>query len=265
MSKDEIIERLTVCEKVKDLFEMEPDEYMLTSEMADFFGVSEATINRQTACNRDCFISDGMYDVTEPDYILLKAILVDEKVEILNADNLPGRGHKYGNYTSQYDYRLYPKRAVLRMATLLRDSTVAKAVCEQLLNISEVPFKRSSEIKREIFMLKNILRAIRNKSQDLLQWANLDYHKWQNRYLYSVQPFFSRETALAALYKEFGVTPNKVKWRVLNQLIPSQRHPKERTYREALTAAVLKMAKEFYNRDELSDEETDIIEGKQQK
>lgn len=237
---------------------------MLTSEIADFFDVSESTINRQVYCNRETFVLDGIYDVIEPDYALSNAILVDEKIEILNADNLPGRGHKYGDYTSKYDYRLFPKRAVLRMATLLRDSPVAKAVCEQLLNVSEVPFKRSSEIKREIFLLKNIIRAFKHKSQDMLQWAKLDYRKWITRYLYSVQPFFPKETALAALYKDFRVTPNMVKWRTLSQLIPNQRHPQERTYREALTAAALKMAKEFCNRNELTEEEINIIDGKLQ-
>ena len=56
------------------------------------------------------------------------------------------------------------------------------------------------------------------------------------------------------------MTVNKIKWRVVNQLIPSQRHKQYRTHQEALTAAVLKLAKEFCNRDELSQEERKIIE-----
>lgn len=183
-----------------------------------------------------------------------------EMIGIPNANSLPERIQKKSK--SIYDYRIYPRRAILRMATLLKNNDIARAVCEQLLNVSEVDYVRSSEVRREISLLKDICKAMKNKSEELIQQANEEYKQWRDRYLYSVQPYFSQEVAIAELYKRFGITTNKVKWRVTNQLIPSQRHKQYRSHQEALTAAALKMAKEFDNRNELSEEELKIVEEK---
>ncbi|MCM1166280.1 MAG: hypothetical protein NC401_09770 [Ruminococcus sp.] len=241
------------------MFEMEPDEYMRTSEVADFYNVAETTINYQYTNHKEAFMLDGTYENSPPDATLVQAILEDEGIEVLNANNLPSKKYKPEDYVSEWDFRLYPKRSVLRMATLLRPTSITKAVCEQLLNLSEVDFRRSSEIKKEIYLLKNIRKSIKSKCQDLVKQANEEYQRWRNRNLFSIRPYFPQEYAIAALYSEFGMTYSTVKWRVLNQLIPCQLHKQDRTHREALIAAVRRMAKQFHHRDELTDEELHII------
>jgi len=239
---------------------MERNDYFTTSEIAEFFDIAIETVNKYYENNKETFILDGVYEVQAPDYVLSSAILDNEGIEILNADNLPQRKHKESK--SIYDYRIYPRRAILRMATLLKNSNIAKAIREQLINVSEVDFVRSAEVKREISLLKGIRNALKSKTQDLIQQANEDYRQWRNRYIYTIQPYFPQETALAKLYEKFNITVNRMKWRVTNQLIPSQRHKQYRTHREALTAAALKLAREFNGRDELTEEELNIVEEK---
>lgn len=239
---------------------MSRNDYFTTSEVAQFFDISIENVNKYYKNNMEKFRLDGVYEVQSPDYILSSAILDDECVEIPNADNLPRRIHKESK--SIYDYRIYPRRAVLRMAVLLKNNIIARSICEQLINISEVDFVRSAEVKREITLLKGIRNAIKSKTEEIIKQANKEYLQWRNRFLYSVEPYFPQETALAKLYARHNLTTSKIKWRVTNQLVPSQRHKQYRTHKEALTAAALKLAKEFEGRDELSEEELKIIEEK---
>lgn len=237
---------------------MSRNDYFTTSELANFFDIAIETVNKYFENNKKIFVLDGTYEVQAPDYVLSSAILDNEGVEIPNADNLPQRIHKKSR--SLYDYRIYPRRAILRMATLLKNNAIARSVCEQLINISEIDYMRSAEVKREISLLKNIRKAIKDKPEELIKQANEEYQQWKNRFIYTVQPYFIQESAIAELYKKYNMTTNKIKWRVTNQLIPSQRHKQYRTHNEALIAATLKMAKEFEGRDKLSDEEQKIIE-----
>lgn len=239
---------------------MERNDYFTTSELAEFFDIAIETVNKYFENNKETFILDGVYEVQAPDYVLSSAILDNEGVEIPNADNLPQRKHK--KTKSIYDYRIYPRRAILRMATLLKNSVIAKAVREQLINLSEVDFIRSAEVKREISLLKGIRNALKSKTQELIQQANEEYRRWRNRYIYTVEPYFPQETALAKLYSKFNMTVSKIKWRVTNQLIPSQRHKQYRSHQEALTAVALKLAQEFNGRTELLEDELRIIEEK---
>lgn len=239
---------------------MARNDYFTASEIADFFGISIENVNKYYKNNKEKFLLDGVYEVQTPDYILSSAILDDEGVEIPNADNLPQRIHKESK--SIYDYRIYPRRAILRMAILLKNNVIAKSICEQMLNVSEIDYMRSAEVKREISLLKGIRNALKSKMEEIINQANEEYKQWRERFLYTVEPYFPQETAIAKLYEKYNMSINRVKWRVVNQLIPSQRHKQYRTHQEALTAAVQKMAKEFNGRDELTAEEIKITEEK---
>lgn len=83
------------------------------------------------------------------------------------------------------DLRVFPRRAILRVGMLLRDSDVAKNVRTQLLNIEE---KMSNEIKikdvsEEQTLMLNIGMAYASGNVDSIMKATTEYNAFQNRHI----------------------------------------------------------------------------------
>lgn len=250
-------QRLAVLLKVKKLFSMIDTEYMSTREMADFFGVPESTLTINYELHKESFILDGVFNVQGIDYTLSDAIARECGETILNADLLPDQDD------AVYDFRQFPKRAIFRMATLMPDNTVATAVCEQLINLTEsIEFQCTTATRKEIKTTNDLLNTMSSGNEDDIKKAMKSYRKRRNRYLFTIEPFFPRENALADLYAEFGVLVNNVKWSVVNYMAPNRDHPKGMSYKKALEQTALKLAKKYYKRDKLAPEELKIMLGK---
>ena len=81
---------------------------------------------------------------------------------------------------------LFPKRAILRVGMLLRDSVIAKEVRTQLLNIVEVaqeekPEIITQEIQKEEDLLLNIGKAFATGDSTKLMIATQEYFNYQKR------------------------------------------------------------------------------------
>ncbi|MCM1165315.1 MAG: hypothetical protein NC299_12425 [Lachnospiraceae bacterium] len=256
-TETELRQRLAVLYKVKKLFAMLDTEYMSTRQLADFFGVPVQTISINYELRKEAFILDGVYNVQNSDYILAEAITHETGEKILNADLLPDQDD------AVYDFRQFPKRAILRMSMLMTDNPVAAAVRDQLLNLTEcVEFQCTTAARKDIKVTNDLISAMNNGNEDNIQKALKNYRKRRNRYLFIIEPFFPRENALADLYAKFGVLVNNVKWSVASLMTPSDDHPRGLPYRKALKQAALKLAKKYYKRDKLTQEELDIVERK---
>lgn len=254
-TKAELQQRLAILLKVKKLFAMVDNDYMSTSQLADFFGIPERTITINYELHKEAFILDGVFNVQESDYVLSEAIAHETGETILNADLLPDQDD------AVYDFRQFPKRAILRLAMLMTDNPVAAAVCEQLLNLAEcVEFQCTTAARKDIKVTNDLIAAMDGGDEDDMQKALKNYRKRRNRYLFTIEPFFPRENALADLYAKFGVLVNNVKWSVTSLMIPSNDYPKGLSYRKALKQAALKLAKKYYKRNKLTQEEIDIVE-----
>lgn len=256
-TETELRQRLSVLLKVKKLFSMINTEYMSTKEMAEFFCVPESTLTINYELHKESFILDGVYNVQGIDYTLSDAIARECGETILNADLLPDQDD------AVYDFRQFPKRAILRMATLMPDNPVAAAVCEQLVNLTEcIEYQCTTATRKEIKVTNDLLKTMSGGDEADIKKALKNYRKRRNRYLFIIEPFFPRENALADLYAQFGVLVNNVKWSIANYMAPSRECPKGMTYRKALKQTALKLAKKNYKRDKLTQEELNIVEGK---
>lgn len=124
--RESVIGHTEVLDKVKGLT-MLPDDLHITVQMAaDYFEVSPKTIESLIHANRDEIESDGL------------KVLKGE--ELKKYASLFGKEASISPKTSQFT--IIPRRAILRMGMLLRDSEVAKQVRTYLLNLEEAAPKK---------------------------------------------------------------------------------------------------------------------------
>ncbi|HGO9422458.1 Rha family transcriptional regulator [Bacillus thuringiensis] len=134
--REEHLHRVDVLEKVKGLLLLPNIEMATTRQVADFYGVSRELIGVTVSNNREELVSDGYEVMSERDL-----------VSKFNLEAKSQRGYILLNDGSKRSYTevgLFPRRAILRVGMLLRDSEVVKAVRKQLLNIEE---KTTNEVK----------------------------------------------------------------------------------------------------------------------
>lgn len=160
--REEAKTRVEVLDKVKQLFLIPELECMTIKQVADYYEVDFETIKKQYQRNQDEFDSDGVHfkplsnfqslDGTKCPNLkmaqrrgFLELTLPDGTIVAINNKGV----------------KCFPKRAILRMGMLLRDSVVAKEVRTQLLNTFEHATTEQciAEIDEEIKLRNNIASA----------------------------------------------------------------------------------------------------------
>ena len=132
-TRQAMMERIEVLDKVKSLFLIPGHEAMTTKQVAEYFEVDETVIRQLYVRNREEIDSDGVAMKKSGDF---------------GSDNLSRPNiHKRGCVVFEYNgvqfevnnsgTRCFSRRAILRIAMLLRDSRVAQEVRTQLLNVFE--------------------------------------------------------------------------------------------------------------------------------
>ena len=138
--RDNAVGNYEVLEKVKKLLLIPELEVMTTEQVADYYEVDYDAVKKVYQRNTDELESDGMY--IEKMETFLKGQNVSFQKErnkaILTYDN----GITFS--VTNRGLKVFPRRAILRVGMLLRDSVIAKEVRTQLLNIEE---KSSDEVK----------------------------------------------------------------------------------------------------------------------
>ena len=131
--REEFIGRMEVLDKVGDLILLPSAEFATTEQVATYYGVTTRCIEDIISNNKEELISDG--------YGIRKA---DDFITELNFGNKVTK--QRGKFLVEFDENnvvtfaprgisLFPKRAILRVGMLLRDSEVAKEIRSRLLDI----------------------------------------------------------------------------------------------------------------------------------
>ena len=141
--REELVEHYEVLEKVKQLLLIPGTEFATTSEVANFYEVTTDAIQKVYQRNKEEVDMDGITVISAKSLIgtecpISKDIRKDKYSTTFEYENginitIPNRGIK-----------VFPRRAILRVGMLLRDSKVAKEVRTQLLNVEE---KTTKEVK----------------------------------------------------------------------------------------------------------------------
>ena len=187
--QEQYISRVDVLDKVKDLFLIPAMECMTMKQVADYYEVPIEAVRKCHRRNKDELEQDGVRKHSVSDIrnsIGTKCpnlkmpyekgsmiIEIDENTKIV----VPNVG-----------VILFPKRAILRVGMLLRDSVIAKEVRTQLLNIVEVaqeekPEIITQEIQKEEDLLLNISKAFATGNVMKLMTAMQEYSSYKDRHI----------------------------------------------------------------------------------
>ncbi|KEF37226.1 hypothetical protein M670_03472 [Schinkia azotoformans MEV2011] len=177
--REELVERIEVLDKVKKLLLLPNTEYATVSQVAEFYEVPVETIYSLTKEHKQELELDGFKIFKRKDVCYFDN--QSDKIESKRGYTLVEFGDvevKIGGS----GISLYPKRATLRVAMLLRDSEVAKEIRTQLLNIEG---KVSAEVKTaDIVEEEKLMMEIMKATSDVDRMiAITNYTNYKNRHI----------------------------------------------------------------------------------
>lgn len=127
--REEMIGRIEVLDKIKQLVLLPNTEYATTQMVADYYDVDTTTIRKTLERNKDEFVSDGYFVANGKN--LVCDFMSHSKIE-------SKRGHILIDDVlkiPQGNQGVFTRRAILRVGMLLRDSYVAQEIRNYLLNV----------------------------------------------------------------------------------------------------------------------------------
>jgi hypothetical protein len=131
-TRDLFIERVEVLDKVKELVFLPDGEHMTLRQVADYYEVDIELVRKVVQRHKDELLSDGMKMLKGAKLSRYKSSL---QVEVPELKKVPA-------------IQLLPRRAILRLGMVLRNSVVAEKVRTYLLDMEE---KVGDEEKRLVF------------------------------------------------------------------------------------------------------------------
>lgn len=191
--RDKNVGRFEILEKVKSALLIPETEFMTVNQLAEYYStyyddpekkdniVTADTIRKLYSLHIDEFETDGVCIKSYKDFLIGNKFTLENlkgKVILTHTSGMefevPNRG-----------IRVFPRRAILRVGMLLRDSDVAKEIRNQLLNIEE---KTSNEVKvhditEEERLMLNVGMAYASGNIDAMLKATTEYNAFQNRHI----------------------------------------------------------------------------------
>ncbi|KQV22223.1 MULTISPECIES: hypothetical protein [unclassified Kitasatospora] len=151
-----MVERTEVLGRVKALLLL-PDGVHVTARMvADYFEVGDKAV--------ESLVQRHRAELTEHGYRVLKGADLRE-FNSFNLKELSGVGVGLG---------IFPRRAVLNVAMLLRGSAVARAVRRELLELADRSVDNSGDWRQAVAELRGELAEIRQLNLAMLRQAQFD-------------------------------------------------------------------------------------------
>ncbi|MBE7129601.1 hypothetical protein [Bacillus mycoides] len=208
--------RIEVLEKVKGLLLLPNLEMATAQQVADFYEVDFTAIKAIYQRHEDELLLDGLRTITGR---YIKEDLVRCGLPLTKIENKPGHfvvetsdGYIKIAYRSN---NLFPRRAILRVGMLLRDSFVANQVRTQLLNIEEKVTQevKVADINEEQKMVNAVGNALLKGDTSALLVAYGDLMAFKNRHITEIETKIEEQkTVIKALAKEEVAfkTPEKV-------------------------------------------------------
>ena len=185
--RDKSVEHYEVLEKVKELLLIPNTKWATQKQVAEYYEVGEKAIETIYSRHRDELESDGVSLKSYKEFLNIQnegleiSYVVGKTIFIFANGNeltVPNRGLK-----------VFPRRAILRVGMLLRDSEVAKEVRTQLLNIEE---KTSTEIKTEDIeeeqkLMLSVGMAVASGDANAVAIASANLVAFKNRHIEKLQ------------------------------------------------------------------------------
>lgn len=179
--REKLVAKVEILDKVKKLLLIPGTELATIKQVAEFYEVGEKAIETICLRHKEELQEDGLNLKSYKDFLNIqneglekskgKVTFTFQSGEILN---VPNRGLK-----------TFPRRAILRIGMLLRDSAVAKEIRTQLLNIEE---KTSNEVKtmditEEQSLALSVGMAYASGNPDAIMIATTKMMDFKNRHI----------------------------------------------------------------------------------
>lgn len=184
--REELIGKVEVLDKVGTLLLLDELDMATVEMVAEYYGVTVEVVKMCVKNNRDEIENDGYSTYKSKDiedmlsHVSKNILLTRNKANFKVMDEegnviLSGGGRGVA---------LFPKRAILRIGMLLRDSVIAKEVRTQLLNVVEVVKENNDEmLVQEIDKEKQLYMNIMFATNDAERAIAINEHlKYMNRY-----------------------------------------------------------------------------------
>lgn len=183
--RDNNVGHYEVLEKVKKLLLIPSFEVMTLKQVADYYEVDPHTVEMICSRNSDELNSDGVCRKKVKDF--------------LNSQHV--RAEK-SSYTTTFVYdnglnitmsngglKVFPRRAILRVGMLLRDSEVAKEVRTQLLNIEEKVSDetKTHDIDEEQSLMLSVGMAVASGDATAVAVASAKLVEFKNRHIQKLE------------------------------------------------------------------------------
>lgn len=191
--RDSLVERLDVLDKVGSLLLLDELQMATTEQVAKYFSTTVDTIKMCVSNNREEIELDGYKtykakDIEEITSHVSKEILLTRNRANFKVTNSNGEEILSGGGRG---VALFPKRAILRVGMLLRDSEVAKELRTQLLNVVETVAEVNDELlvkeaDKEKDLILNIVFA---KNDTELAIAVNKHLQYVERYKHKAQRY----------------------------------------------------------------------------
>ncbi|MEV5394413.1 hypothetical protein AB0K56_29210, partial [Nocardia farcinica] len=155
--RDALAARVDVLDKVGVLRTLPDDMHVTTDMVADFYEVDRETVLKVVQRNRDELDDDGFRVIGRREVVDILSRTPDELGMPRNAPTMS----------------LFPRRAVLRVGMLLRDSPIARQVRDMLLNAETE--SRPAELSEDEIVLRALeiqqgkIRALTAENQALTE------------------------------------------------------------------------------------------------
>lgn len=177
--REKLVAKVEVLEKVKKLLLIPGTEKATVGQVAGYFEVGEEAIKAVVQRNRIELEEDGLYSKSGR-----------ETKEFLESCNLQPSNFRGGFETEGMRFSnrgnlLFPRRAILRIGMLLRDSEIAKEVRTQLLNIEEktTPETKTADITEEQSLALSVGMAYASGDPDAIMIATTKMMDYKNRHI----------------------------------------------------------------------------------
>lgn len=179
--RDNNVEHYEVLEKVKSLILLPETDFAILKQVADFYEVDEETVQTVYKRNKDELDLDG---------VSLKKC---GELSIVHYEQLNSSKGKY-TYIFKDGKKLdiptrgvkvFPRRAILRIGMLLRDSVIAKEVRTQLLNIEEKTSDetKTRDIDEEQSLMLSVGMAVASGDATAVAVASAKLVEFKNRHI----------------------------------------------------------------------------------
>ncbi len=178
--REELIGKVEVLDKVGTLLLLDELDMATVEMVAEYYGVTVEVVKMCVKNNRDEIENDGYSTYKSKDiedmlsHVSKNILLTRNKANFKVMDEegnviLSGGGRGVA---------LFPKRAILRIGMLLRDSVIAKEVRTQLLNVVEVVKENNDEmLVQEIDKEKQLYMNIMFATNDAERAQEIDKEK----------------------------------------------------------------------------------------